>query len=68
MTTMTQLGPILVSELPPVPVQPLHKRVWRIRRHRELSFEQALRVARGQERTDLLAQERAQRTLTRTFT
>lgn len=69
MTTMTQaLGPILVSELPPIPAQPF-RRPSRLARRRDVrTFEQALSVARGHELTDLLAQERAQRTVTRTLT
>ncbi len=69
MTAMTQaLGPILVSELPPMPVQPARKPSRLAHRRAVRTFEQALVVARDQELTDLLAQERAQRTVTRTFT
>jgi hypothetical protein len=69
MTTMTQaLGPILVSELPPIPVQPTRKPSRLATRRAIRTFEQALAIARGQELTDLLAQERAHRTVTRTLT
>ena len=70
MTTMTpSLGPILVSELPPIPVQRDAAGPRAGRRRRAIrTFEQALAIARGQELTDLLAQERAQRTVTRTLT
>jgi hypothetical protein len=70
MTTaqITALGPMLVSELPPVPAQQRrHASRLSIRRATR-RFELALRLAESQERVDLLAQERAQRTVTRTLT
>jgi hypothetical protein len=64
MTTLAQLHPLLVSELPPVstrtPSRPVSRRATR-------RFERALRASTGQERTDLIAQLRAQRMVTRTF-
>jgi hypothetical protein len=56
--TFEQLGPVLVSELPPVPPVPTY---WaRVRttfaaRVAERRFERALRVASPGEHTDLLA-------------
>lgn len=61
------LEPILVSDLPPVPVR-LHKPSRRAIRRATRRFEKAVRLAEGQEWVDLLAQERAQRTVTRTLT
>lgn len=66
MSTLTsqELYPLLVSELPPSPAR-LPSRLANRRALRR--FEQALRHATGQEHTDLVAQVRAQRTVTRTF-
>jgi hypothetical protein len=66
MSTLTQpeLHPLLVSELPPSPDHdPMHCANRRAARR----FEKALRASTGQESTDLIAQLRAQRTVTRTF-
>lgn len=68
---MTVLTDILVSELPAVAPQPrpaTGPRRALARRQAQREFERALRRAEGQELLDLVAQERAQRTVTRTFT
>jgi hypothetical protein len=64
-TTALEIYPMLVSELPP-PATPKPSRLTDRRQLRR--FERALRQATGQERTDLIAQLRAQRMVTRTFT
>lgn len=57
--------PLLVSELPPTAA----RKPSRLAARRELRrFERALAASTGQESTDLVAQLRAQRTVTRTFT
>lgn len=59
-----ELYPLLVSELPPPPAP----RPTRLASRRALRrFERALLSSIGQERTDLIAQLRAQRMVTRTF-
>jgi hypothetical protein len=67
MTTLAlaEYYPLLVSELPPSAA----RTTTRTANRRELRrFERALRASEGQERTDLIAQLRAQRIVTRTFT
>lgn len=70
MTTaqITALEPILVSELPPVPAQQRRPASRLSTRRATRRFELALKLAESQERVDLLAQERAHRTVTRTLT
>lgn len=64
--TLTELSPFLVSELPPAaPWQGKPSRLAARRAARR--FERALRAATAQERSDLLAQARAQRTVTDTL-
>ncbi len=66
MSTITQpeLHPLLVSELPASPA----RRPSSLKERQAVKrFERALRSSAGQESTDLIAQLRAQRTVTRTF-
>lgn len=62
--TQTEFYPLLVSELPAAPVRTPSRLK---QRQSEKRFERALRVSTGQESVDLMAQLRAQRTVTRTF-
>ena len=66
-TTLEQLGPVLASELPPVPpvLSPLHRFRTTVServssRLAERRFERALRQATGSELVDLVAASRRQ--------